>query len=84
MRTFLLHIFACYRARGDNNNNEFISSQYTKNSIKLIKIDNIKIKYKNNLNIIKIDIKIQEETIYKYSNYETYIWNINFADSTRT
>ena len=66
-----------------NNNNEFISSQYTKNSTKLIKIDNIKIKYKNNLNIIKIDLKIQEETIYNYSTYETYIWNINFADSTR-
>ena len=67
----------------NNNNNEFISSQYTKNSTKLIKIDNIKIKYKTNLNIIEIDLKIQEETIYKYSTYETYIWNINFADSTR-
>ena len=53
------------------------------NSIKLIKIDNIKIKYKNNLNIIKIDLKMQEETIYKCSTYETYIWNIYFADSTR-
>ena len=59
------------------------SSQYTKNSIKLIKIDNIKIKYKNNLNIIKIDLNIHEETTYKYSTYGTYIWNIDFADSTR-
>ena len=39
------------------------SSQYTNNSIKLIKIYNIKSKYKNNLNIIKINLKMQEEII---------------------